>query len=73
LVVLGGVIVIVLAIGPKVRGFKPAESDGFLRAIEIRSTTFFGGELKPLAPYHKILWHIKDPLRYDGDTDKQNS
>jgi hypothetical protein len=29
LVALGGVVVSVLATGPKVRGFKPAEDDGF--------------------------------------------
>jgi hypothetical protein len=38
---LGGVIVSVLAIGPKVRGFKPGRGDGFLRAIKIRSMTSF--------------------------------
>jgi hypothetical protein len=32
----------VLAIGPKVCGFKPGRVDVFLRAIEIRSTPFFG-------------------------------
>jgi hypothetical protein len=41
-VVLGGVVVIVISIGPKVRGFKP-EDVGFLRSINIRSTTSFGG------------------------------
>jgi hypothetical protein len=35
---LGGVMVILLAIGPKVRRFKPGQSNGFLRAIKIRST-----------------------------------
>jgi hypothetical protein len=27
--------------------------------------TSFVGEVKLLAPYHKILQHVKDPLRYD--------
>jgi hypothetical protein len=38
--------VIVLAIGPKVAGSNQAESDEFLRAINIRGTTSFGGEVK---------------------------
>jgi hypothetical protein len=35
---LGGVVVSVLATGPKGRGFEPSQGDGFLRAIQIRST-----------------------------------
>jgi hypothetical protein len=47
--------VIVFAIGPKVRGLKnPDDSDVFLRAIKIRNTTSIGGEVKPPAPYSKI-------------------
>jgi hypothetical protein len=34
----GCVMVIVLAIGPKVRRFKSGQNNGFLRAIKIRST-----------------------------------
>jgi hypothetical protein len=41
-------------------GSNPAEDDGFLRAIKIRSMTFFGGEVKSLAPCHKILQHAKE-------------
>jgi hypothetical protein len=44
-VALGVLVVSVLAIGPKVRGFKPAEYDGFLREIKIRSTFCFGEEV----------------------------
>jgi hypothetical protein len=33
-VILSGVMVIVLAIGPRVRGSNPAESDGILRALK---------------------------------------
>jgi hypothetical protein len=62
LVVLGGVMVIVLAIGTKVRGFKPGQERWIFRAIKIHSS---GGEVKPSAPCHKILRHVKDPLRYD--------
>jgi hypothetical protein len=45
----------VLAIGPKVRWFKPDRGDGFLRAMKIRSTPYFGGEMKPESPCRKIL------------------
>jgi hypothetical protein len=34
----GGVVVSVLATGPRGRGFEPGQGDGFLRAIKIRST-----------------------------------
>jgi hypothetical protein len=54
-------------------GSNPAKSDGFLRAIKIRSTTFFWGEVKPPAPCRQILRQVKDSLGYDGDTDRQNS
>jgi hypothetical protein len=49
IVVLGGVIVIVLATGPKVRVFKPDRGRRILRAIKIRSTSF-GREVKSSAP-----------------------
>jgi hypothetical protein len=41
---------------------KPAEGDGFLRAIKILSTPSFGGKVKPLAPCRKILRHVKVPF-----------
>jgi hypothetical protein len=56
---IGGVMVSVLAIEPKVRGFKPGRGDGFFRAIEIRSTSCLGGEVKLSAPCSKILRHVK--------------
>jgi hypothetical protein len=49
----------------------PADSNELLRAIKIRSTTSFIGEVKLLAPY-KILQYVKDPLSYDRDTNRQN-
>jgi hypothetical protein len=61
---LDGVVVSVLATGPKGRGFKPGRGDGFLRAIKIRSAPSFGWEVKPEVPCRKILRHVKDPLRY---------
>jgi hypothetical protein len=47
-------------------GSNLADDDGFLRAIKIRSTTYFGGEVKPAVPCHKILQHVKKPysIRY---------
>jgi hypothetical protein len=36
-VLLGGVMVIVLAVGLNVRGFVPSQEDGFLRTIKISS------------------------------------
>jgi hypothetical protein len=55
LVVFDGVMVIVLAIGSKVRGFKT----GLARWIKVYSTTYFEGEEKPLAPCRKLLRHVK--------------
>jgi hypothetical protein len=37
---LGGVVVSVLATGPKGCGLEPGQGDGFLRAIKIRKKTF---------------------------------
>jgi hypothetical protein len=61
-VVFGGVIS-VFAVGPKVRGLNPGRGDGFLRAIKIRSTSSFGGEVKPEAPFRKILRNVKKPFQ----------
>jgi hypothetical protein len=58
------VVLSVLATGSKGRWFKPGRGDGFLRAIQIRSTPSFWWEVKPEVPSRKILRHIKDPLRY---------
>jgi hypothetical protein len=51
-------------------GSNPAKSDGFLRAIKIRSTASFGGKVKPSAPCRQVLWHVNDPFVCDRDTDK---
>jgi hypothetical protein len=63
----------VLATGLKVCGSNPTESDEILRAIIIRSTTSFGGEVKPSGPCRMFLRHPKSPLRYGRYTDSQNS
>jgi hypothetical protein len=55
----------VLAIGSKVRGFKLAQFDGLLRAIKIRSTPSFSGEVRPAASCHYILWHVKITCKYE--------
>jgi hypothetical protein len=47
---LGGVVVSVLATGPKGRRFEPGQGDGFLRAIQIHSTPSFGWESKAGGP-----------------------
>jgi hypothetical protein len=56
---LGGVMSSVLAIGPKVREFKPSWGDRFLKAIKFRSTPSFGREEKALVPYRKTLLHVQ--------------
>jgi hypothetical protein len=56
---LGGVMVSVLANGPKVHGFKPGRGDGFFKCDRISSTPSFGGEVKPSVPCRKILRHVK--------------
>jgi hypothetical protein len=60
---LGGVVVSVLAIVPKDRGFKTGRGDALLSAIKILNTPSFGWEVNPEVPC-KILWHVKNPLRY---------
>jgi hypothetical protein len=54
-------VVSMLATGPKVRGFDPRPMD-FLRVIKIRSTTSFGGEVKPSVPCRRFT-ACKRPLR----------
>jgi hypothetical protein len=54
-------------------GLYPAESDGFLRAIQIRSTTSFGGEVKPFSTnVVRFYGMLKIPTGMI-DTDRQNS
>jgi hypothetical protein len=62
---LGGVIVRVLVVGLSVRGFKPDRGDGFLRAIRICRTTSLGEEVKPSAPYRKVLGYLKITCKYE--------
>jgi hypothetical protein len=46
-VALGGVMVCVLGTEPKIRGFKPGRGRRIFKGNKIRSTTSFGGEVKP--------------------------
>jgi hypothetical protein len=55
-------VVCVLAIGPKVRGFKRCQVQWFFKGDATRSAPSFGGEVKMSAPYRKILRHVKEPL-----------
>jgi hypothetical protein len=55
MVALGGLVVIVLAIGPKVRVFKPGRAPWIFNGYKIRSTTSFGWEVKPSVPCRTIL------------------
>jgi hypothetical protein len=57
---LGGVMVSVPATGPKVHGFKHIQGDESLRVIKIHSTPSFRGEVKPQAPCHKFVQHVKN-------------
>jgi hypothetical protein len=52
-------------LNPRFAVSNPAESDGFLRAIKIRSRTSFGEEVKPSFIYRKLLRHVKEPYEYE--------
>jgi hypothetical protein len=56
-----------LGIEPKIRGLKPGRGNGFLRAIKISKTPYFGDEVKPSAPCHKILLYAKELYEYFVD------
>jgi hypothetical protein len=58
---LGCEVVNVLVTGSNGCGFRPGRSYRFLMAIKVCSTPSFGLEVKPEAPCHKILWHVKEP------------
>jgi hypothetical protein len=59
-VVLGGVVVVVLATGPNVRGFEPGRGQYIFKGI--RSTSSYGGEVKPSNPCCNIVRHVKEPF-----------
>jgi hypothetical protein len=55
----GAVAISVLAIGLEILWFKQGRGRWIFRVI-IRSTPSFGGDVKPSAPYLKILSHVKE-------------
>jgi hypothetical protein len=59
--ILGGVMVSMLAIGPKVHGFSPGLAIDF-KGSKNHSMPPFRGRVKPSAPCRKIYWHVKDPF-----------
>jgi hypothetical protein len=61
-----------LPLGPRFSGSSPAEDDEFLRAIKIRSTTSFGGEVRPSVLYHKIYGTLKNPRGINEILHRQN-
>jgi hypothetical protein len=54
-----------LAIGPKFCGFISGRGDELLTELKICSTASFGGEVKPSASCHYILWNIKITSKCD--------
>jgi hypothetical protein len=50
---------------PRLADSIQAEGGGFLMAIQIRSTPYFGGEEMPEAPCRKILGMLKVPSKYE--------
>jgi hypothetical protein len=68
LVVLGGLVVIVLALDQSFASSNPAEDDGFLWAIKIRSTTSLGEEVNPSVPISfDFFLNINNPAEYERD------
>jgi hypothetical protein len=68
LVALGSIVVTCLPLHPRFAGSNPADDDEFLRELRIRSTTSYGGEVKPSVPCRKILQRVKEPYEYERDT-----
>jgi mannitol-specific phosphotransferase system IIBC component len=70
LVALGSLVVACLSLGPKIRRFKRAEDDGFLRAMKIRNTVSFGRKVKPSATCRKISQYAKHTYEYERDASR---
>jgi hypothetical protein len=47
-------VVACVPLDPRFAGSNKAEDDGLLRVIKIRSTTSFGGEVKPSVPCRRF-------------------
>jgi hypothetical protein len=65
LVVLGAVMVIVLTIGPKIVKFNACRERWAFKSDKNPLHDFLRREVKPSAPCLKMLWHVKNPFRYD--------
>jgi hypothetical protein len=65
-VALGVLVVTCLELDPRFAASNEPEGDGFLRAIQIRSTAFFGGEVKLSAQCCKISRHVKNTKTMKG-------
>jgi hypothetical protein len=50
-----GLMVVYLQLDPRFVASNPSEDGRFLRAIKIRSTTSFRGEVKPSIPCHSFV------------------
>jgi hypothetical protein len=66
-VVLGCVMFILLAIGPKVRGFKPGRGRWVFKGDTNPQHVFLRKGIKPSVPCRKILRHVKDRFRCERD------
>jgi hypothetical protein len=64
LVVLSGIMVSMLAIGPKVRGLEPVRGWGIFKGDNSPNRASFGEEVKPSDPCRKIFRHVKNPSKY---------
>jgi hypothetical protein len=60
-----------LPLDPKIHWFTP-KVDGFLRAIKIRSTTSFRGEVKAVSPLSRVYGMLKNPMTVKRVLCKQN-
>jgi hypothetical protein len=61
-IVLGGIVVSVLAIGHKVRGFKSGRGRWIFMGDKNPEHALSWGEVKPSATCGNILWHFKEPF-----------
>jgi hypothetical protein len=61
-VVLGGLVVSVLAIVFRVRGFKPGRGRWIFKGDKIRQHAFLGGKVKPSIPCREILRYVREPF-----------
>jgi hypothetical protein len=61
-VILNGVMVSMLAIGPKVHKFKPGRAGWIFKGNKNLQHAFLKSGSKAFGPIFMILWHVKDPF-----------